>query len=64
MARCEMCESSHAGGIQHCPEHRSGETIQGKYEIGALLGCSDRQVRRVLSRCDERLQRLKERLEP
>ena len=39
MARCEMCESSHAGGIQHCPEHRTGETLQGKYEIGALLGC-------------------------
>ncbi|MCC6808600.1 MAG: sigma-70 family RNA polymerase sigma factor [Deltaproteobacteria bacterium] len=33
-------------------------------EIGIVLGCSDRQVRRVLTRCDERLQRLKERLEP
>jgi len=34
-----MCESSHPGGIQHCPEHRTGETIAGKYEIGHLLGC-------------------------
>jgi RNA polymerase sigma-70 factor (ECF subfamily) len=33
-------------------------------EIGAALGCSDRQVRRLLSKCDERLARLKERLEP
>jgi RNA polymerase sigma-70 factor (ECF subfamily) len=33
-------------------------------EIGQVLGCSDRQVRRVLTRCDERLARLKERLEP
>ncbi|HEY4180149.1 MAG TPA: serine/threonine-protein kinase [Kofleriaceae bacterium] len=39
MARCEMCETSHEGGIQHCPEHRTGETLSGKYEIGQLLGC-------------------------
>jgi len=25
--------------MQHCPEHRTGETIQDKYEIGHLLGC-------------------------
>lgn len=39
MARCEMCEGSHAGGIQHCPEHRTGETLLDKYEVGQLLGC-------------------------
>lgn len=33
-----MCGTRHPGEPEECPEVRTGETISGKYKIGALLG--------------------------
>ncbi len=38
MADCPLCDIRHAGGLEVCPELRTGETVLGKYAVGALLG--------------------------
>jgi serine/threonine-protein kinase len=34
-----MCDVPHPGGVDACPERRTGEVIAGKYVVGPLLGC-------------------------
>lgn len=38
MATCQLCDVSHPGEPEECPERRTGETVAGKYLVGALLG--------------------------
>jgi serine/threonine protein kinase len=38
MSDCQMCGTRHPGEPEECPEVRTGETINGKYKLGALLG--------------------------
>ena len=38
MASCQLCDVVHPGEPEECPERRTGETIAGKYRVGALLG--------------------------
>jgi serine/threonine protein kinase len=38
MSDCQMCGTRHPGEPEECPEVRIGETINGKYKLGALLG--------------------------
>lgn len=34
-----MCDVPHPGGVEACPELRTGEVILGKYAVGPMLGC-------------------------
>jgi serine/threonine protein kinase len=38
MAACQLCDVVHPGEPEECPERRTGETVSGKYLVGALLG--------------------------
>lgn len=38
MAACQLCDVAHPGEPEECPERRTGETVAGKYLVGALLG--------------------------
>jgi len=38
MAACQLCDVVHPGEPEECPERRTGETVAGKYLVGALLG--------------------------
>ena len=37
-SRCQLCDASHPGGPDDCPERRTGETVAQKYLVGGLLG--------------------------
>jgi eukaryotic-like serine/threonine-protein kinase len=38
MPDCPLCDISHEGGPDVCPELRTGETVLDKYAVGPLLG--------------------------
>jgi len=55
MAACQLCDVVHPGEPEECPERRTGETVAGKYRVGALLGVGGMAA--VYSACHLVLQR-------
>src|SRR5690348_3199581 len=37
-ADCQLCARDHREPPEQCPQSRSGQTLGGKYKLGALLG--------------------------